>query len=406
MQAQAHLIPEDEEMEEMEEQDEIETESGEDTTEPEEEGEEESEEEVEESEDEVMEVQEAPPVRFHRPTFHDARRNRRIDVVNELDMKRPITAYLMKDTDHASKAYLILPLEDMAGSVVHCEVYRRDREFEGLVFREADQRAVVKRVNRWPLPVHENPYNEVAIMREYGDNEHVIECYEALKDAQNLYVVTLSAGAQNLEQQNLGPDEKRTIMKRLLENLQYMHEHQLVHRDLNLNNYIVDMPSRTFMLKTFAQTLQQRESEQDGTILDISAQGNGAGSPHFLAPELHLNQSFNDKADIWSLGCILWRLLTGLHLYDAPTPADRSYLVLIEQAGLHPHHPYIGSFQDELNRLRQENENGDHRARMEAAATLPPEARELLARLIHPNPDLRPTSEEVLQHPFFQPRLG
>lgn len=33
-----------------------------------------------------------------------------------------------------------------------------------------------------------------------------------------------------------------------------------------------------------------------------------AGSLHYMAPEIHSNQKYGNKVDIWSLGCLLWEI--------------------------------------------------------------------------------------------------
>ena len=41
------------------------------------------------------------------------------------------------------------------------------------------------------------------------------------------------------------------------------------------------------------------------------------GTPHMMAPEIWENKKYNQKSDIWSLGCILYKMLTFRHAFDA-----------------------------------------------------------------------------------------
>ena len=41
------------------------------------------------------------------------------------------------------------------------------------------------------------------------------------------------------------------------------------------------------------------------------------GTPYYLSPELCEGRPYNDKSDIWSLGCVLYELCTLKHPFDA-----------------------------------------------------------------------------------------
>lgn len=45
------------------------------------------------------------------------------------------------------------------------------------------------------------------------------------------------------------------------------------------------------------------------------------GTPYYLSPEICNDLPYNNKTDIWSLGCVLYELLTYKHPFDAQTQA-------------------------------------------------------------------------------------
>ena len=43
------------------------------------------------------------------------------------------------------------------------------------------------------------------------------------------------------------------------------------------------------------------------------------GTPYYLSPEICQNKKYNQKSDIWSLGCVLYELATMRHAFEAPS---------------------------------------------------------------------------------------
>ncbi|CAN0307168.1 unnamed protein product, partial [Ectocarpus fasciculatus] len=41
------------------------------------------------------------------------------------------------------------------------------------------------------------------------------------------------------------------------------------------------------------------------------------GTPYYMSPEIFKNHPYNDKSDVWALGCLLYELLTLKHAFDA-----------------------------------------------------------------------------------------
>jgi serine/threonine protein kinase len=41
------------------------------------------------------------------------------------------------------------------------------------------------------------------------------------------------------------------------------------------------------------------------------------GTPNIMAPEMISNQKYNQKSDIWSLGCVIYKMMTFKYPYEA-----------------------------------------------------------------------------------------
>jgi NIMA (never in mitosis gene a)-related kinase len=50
------------------------------------------------------------------------------------------------------------------------------------------------------------------------------------------------------------------------------------------------------------------------------------GTPNIMAPEMISNQKYNQKSDIWSLGCVIYKMMT----FKYPYEADSIYFFIID----------------------------------------------------------------------------
>ncbi len=97
------------------------------------------------------------------------------------------------------------------------------------------------------------------------------------------------------------------------EALQYAHEHNMVHRDIKPDNILV---TQSGVLKVADLGLAKAMDEE----LALTHTGTGAGTPFYMAPEQTRDAKRVDgRCDIYSLGCMLYQLLTGTVPYKGDT---------------------------------------------------------------------------------------
>ena len=101
-------------------------------------------------------------------------------------------------------------------------------------------------------------------------------------------------------------------MKNMLEALKYMHFHKVVHRDLKPENLILASRQNDYDLRIADFGLAYFMPD-NGDLLKLRC-----GSPGYVAPELLEDVGYDEKADIFSAGVILYVLLSG-------RPAFRGY---------------------------------------------------------------------------------
>jgi serine/threonine protein kinase len=103
--------------------------------------------------------------------------------------------------------------------------------------------------------------------------------------------------------------------------LAYIHAHGLVHRDLKPSNIMVD-EDRQVRLMDFG--LAKFLADDAGMTLD----GRMVGTFRYMPPEQILGEPLDGRADLYSLGVILYELLSGRPPFDAKSPVDLWHKVL------------------------------------------------------------------------------
>jgi len=105
--------------------------------------------------------------------------------------------------------------------------------------------------------------------------------------------------------------------------MSYIHERGLIHQDLSLRNIMVRHPINGKQeVKIVDFGLAKITYEESAT----SAQG-GGGTLHFLAPEVISGDKGDSRADIFSFGVCLYRMVNGYFPFEAEHPASIQYLI-------------------------------------------------------------------------------
>lgn len=145
----------------------------------------------------------------------------------------------------------------------------------------------------------------------------------------------------------------------MAEALAFAHEHGVVHRDIKPANVVVTGRRGRIKLTDFgiAHLLNSNQT-QTGQML---------GSPRYMSPEQAMGREVDGRSDIFSLGAVLYEMLTGHYAFDGDSLPTIVYRVINETPS----------------------------AAMPSRGALPPGLAELLARMLHKNPASRPNAREV-----------
>jgi len=149
----------------------------------------------------------------------------------------------------------------------------------------------------------EHPY--IVPVYDYGEN-----------DGQPFIVMRYMPGgtlAERIAGQPMPLAEIIPIVQRLAEALDEAHSHDIVHRDLKPSNVMFDGKGNAF-LSDFG-IAKMLESSTMLTATGVM------GTPAYMSPEQAMGGDLDSRSDVYSLGVILYEMLTGQQPYSAKTPA-------------------------------------------------------------------------------------
>ena len=108
--------------------------------------------------------------------------------------------------------------------------------------------------------------------------------------------------------------------------LEYVHDHNIINRDVKPSNILMTEKGQP-MLTDFGLVKIFEGTEKDKEVTSLTSSGTGLGTPDYMAPEQWTGET-TTQSDLYSLGVVLYEMITGHRPYTADTPAG----VLLKQA--------------------------------------------------------------------------
>lgn len=163
------------------------------------------------------------------------------------------------------------------------------------------------------------------VCRTYGSFTHVVRDADGNETTRFLVVsMELLEGetlSERLDRRGpLLPDEALPIVRQIVAGLQAAHDAEVIHRDLKARNVVL-APSSTgtrVVLTDFGLARPAGDGESGG----LTQSGALVGTPAYMAPEQILGKPVTKAADIYSLGILLYEMVTGVRPFDGGTPVS------------------------------------------------------------------------------------
>jgi serine/threonine-protein kinase len=134
------------------------------------------------------------------------------------------------------------------------------------------------------------------------------------------------ASLKELIERGLSVDEAVEIVRQVLAGVRYAHAHGIVHRDLKPQNVLVDGEGRAMVTDFGIARAGASEITQTGSVL---------GTAQYLSPEQAQGLPVTASSDLYSIGVMLYEVLTG----RVPFEADSPVTVALKQVSERPHAP-------------------------------------------------------------------
>ncbi|CAK81686.1 unnamed protein product (macronuclear) [Paramecium tetraurelia] len=220
----------------------------------------------------------------------------------------------------------------------------------------------------------EKMFAEVNILRKL-DHPNIVRLFELFEDAKNYYlIIELIQGGSLIQkiqaQKTFSEAEAAYYMRQLISALQYCHKAKIVHRDLKLENLMLNIVSEKPVLKVIDFGTSRK-------IIQEKYLTSKLGTPHYTAPEV-FKQQYTEKCDIWSCGVILYTLLCGYLPFNGSDARQTQLLIEYDK----------WSF-----------DKNDW-------AQISPEAKKFVKKLMTYNPDKRISAEEAYLDPWLQEHIN
>lgn len=150
--------------------------------------------------------------------------------------------------------------------------------------------------------------------------------------------------------------------------MKHIHDRKIIHRDIKAQNIFLMASDNSIRLGDFGVA----------RILDYTAAQakTQVGTPYYIAPEILKGRAYTHKADIWSMGILLYELCA----LDVP----------IKAANLHDLYKRIMSFSRVPALPRQYSKN----------------MKDLIESMLNVDASKRPSVNDLLDHPTIKPRIG
>ncbi|XP_077142733.1 serine/threonine-protein kinase 33 [Ranitomeya variabilis] len=158
---------------------------------------------------------------------------------------------------------------------------------------------------------------EVSILKRVN-HDHLIHLEEVFETPKRVYLVMELCEGGELQtilhrKKLLSESETRHVIHSLASAIAYLHKNDIVHRDLKLENILVQSPdvAEGEVMALNIKVTDFGLAVQKGGVGSENMLQSTCGTPIYMAPEVINAHDYSQQCDIWSIGVIMYMLLSG-----------------------------------------------------------------------------------------------
>ena len=207
--------------------------------------------------------------------------------------------------------------------------------------------------------------SETSIMKRLSKSNNIVKIFETYETKKHICIVMEYICAGDLltyikKRSKLQEPVAKFIFKQIILALKYIHQNNIVHRDIKLDNILIDLDNN-IKICDFGVS---RIINKNDVMLEQ------CGTPAYIAPEILLNEGYEGfTVDVWSAGVVLYAMLSGTV-------------------------PFKGTDLKELNNIIISG-------KYQPIEDISKEASNLLKNILEVDPKKRITIENILNHPWL-----
>ncbi|KAL3867464.1 hypothetical protein ACJMK2_044666 [Sinanodonta woodiana] len=230
----------------------------------------------------------------------------------------------------------------------------------------------------WAVKVINKKIDKKVVRTEIGallklKHKHVIRLKEIFETPQQMYLVLeLVTGGELFDRivirGSYTEKDASDAVRQMLEAVEYLHQNDVVHRDMKPENLLYEDLSNDANLKIADFGLSKIITEETMKMTTV------CGTPGYCAPEILMGQGYGPSVDIWSLGVIAYILLCG----------------------------YEPFYEDNENLMYKRIIKADYSFDSPYWDNITENAKDLIRKLLTKDPKKRPTATQALKHPWVR----
>ncbi|XP_075277159.1 serine/threonine-protein kinase Nek5 isoform X2 [Opisthocomus hoazin] len=179
-----------------------------------------------------------------------------------------------------------------------------------------NEQCVIKEINLTKMPVKEKEASQKeVILLAKMKHANIVTFYASLQEKNKLYIVMeYCDGGDLMKRINMqhgvlfDEDQILSWFVQISLGLKHIHDKKVLHRDVKAQNIFLSNNGKVAKLGDFGIARQLNSTMEFAHTC--------VGTPYYLSPEICENRPYNNKTDIWSLGCVLYELCALKHPFE------------------------------------------------------------------------------------------